>query len=494
MFVAAHEWSPPHNAKNHARAACGTATPGELSRALHEGRLQYLYEGLLQGEPGDTLRNTARTFLQAELEAVQAQDCDLPASPQDLPAWMHNSAQLAHAQYLAYLDERKAGAPRRYFSNRAHALYFLRGVAPTKLVDGAWLYGLLRHWRNPRFGDLVRTYIEELGDGLADKNHVLLYRKLLAQHGLETAGGLADDAYRQGALQLALGWSAGEFLPEVIGFNLGYEQLPLHLLITAYELNELGIDPYYFTLHVTVDNGDTGHARRAVQAVHEALPRLGGREDFWRRVRNGCKLSGAGMGTRHVIAGFDIDAEVLRILSQKSAAGHGAHSDYCRVAGRSVNDWLSQPAHIPGFLAALQEAGWIKRGAPAAESRFWGLLQGERAEMFGVFSPYELQVLHDWLRGDASADGQAYAESAPTGARRASVRAAARLAAQRQARDTGVADDDLLDTDTQQLKQRLAAAPDPQAAARLLVEAMSPSAHWTPAGLYATRLFQQTFA
>ncbi|WP_411882954.1 iron-containing redox enzyme family protein [Polaromonas sp. YR568] len=487
MFVAAHEWSPPRNAQRHAS--------GELSRAHHDGRLRHLYESLLQGEPGDALRHAARAFLQTELAAVQDQDCDLPASPQDLPAWMHNAAQLAHAQYLAYLEERKAGAPRRYFSNRAHALHFLRGVAPTKLVDGAWLYGLLRHWRNPRFGDLVRTYLEELGDGLAGKNHVLLYRKLLAQHGLDPVTGLDDDAYRQGALQLALGWSAEEFLPEVIGFNLGYEQLPLHLLITAYELNELGIDPYYFTLHVTVDNDDTGHARRAVQAVHEALPKLGGSEDFWRRVRKGCKLSGAGMGTREVIAGFDIDAEVLRILSQKSAAGHGAHSDYCRVAGRSVNDWLSQPAHIPGFLVALQDAGWIKLGAPANESRFWGLLQGERAEMFGVFSPYELQVIHDWLRGDASADGQAYAESAPTGPRRASFRAAARLAALRQAGGAGMPDgEDLLDSDLQQLKQQLAATPDAPAAAQLLVEAMSPSTHWTPAGLYATRLFQQTFA
>ncbi len=495
MFVAAHEWSPPRNAKNFAPGLRSTPIPSGLSRASHEGRLRHLYEALLQGEPDDALQNTAHAFLRGELQAVQAQDCELPASPQDLLAWMRNSAQLAHAQYLAYLEERKSGAPRRYFSNRAHALYFLRGVAPTKLVDGAWLYGLLRHWRNPRFTDLVRTYLEELGDGVAGKNHVLLYRKLLAQHGLEPIGGLEDGAYRQGALQLALGWSAEEFLPEVIGFNLGYEQLPLHLLITAHELNELGIDPYYFTLHVTVDNVDSGHARRAVQAVHEALPRLGGSGDFWRRVRNGCKLSGAGTGTHEVVANFNIDAEVLRILAHKSVVGHGAHSDYCRVAGRSVNDWLSQPTQIPGFLAVLQEAGWIQRGAPAGESRFWGLLQGERAEMFGVFTPYELQVLHDWLRGDASADGQAYTEAAPASPRRASFRAAARLAAHRQLPAACLPnDDELLDTDLQQLKQRLAVTADPQTVAQLVVEAMSPSTHWTPAGLYATRLFQQTFA
>ncbi|RZI98555.1 MAG: iron-containing redox enzyme family protein, partial [Haliea sp.] len=311
-----------------------------------------LYDELLAGSPDDALRLRARHFLDAAIAEVEDEDCDLPASPHDLLDWMRTSAQSAGNRYRAYLDERKAGAPRRYFANRAHALYFLRNVAPTKLVDGSWLYGLVAHWQNPRFSDLVLTYIEELGEGEPDKNHVVLYRKLLERYGLDPVDGLPDALYTQGALQLALGWNAEEFLPEVIGFNLGYEQLPLHLLITSYELNELGIDPYYFTLHITVDNDDTGHARRAVQAVHEALPRIGDSADFWRRIRNGCKLSNAGVGTTDVIAGFDIDQEVVRILAHKSSAGKGAHSDYCRVAGRHVNDWLSDPAqavrHTPG--------------------------------------------------------------------------------------------------------------------------------------------------
>ena len=81
----------------------------------------------------------------------------------------------------------------------------------------------------------------------------------------------------QGLIQLALAYNSDQFLPELIGYNLGYEQLPLHLLITAYELNELGIDPYYFTLHVTVDNADSGHARKAWEARYafQPLPRTG---------------------------------------------------------------------------------------------------------------------------------------------------------------------------------------------------------------------------
>ncbi|MBG6075543.1 iron-containing redox enzyme family protein [Polaromonas sp. CG_9.11] len=495
MFVAAHEWTLPGSAVGDAAASAKRVDlPADGTRDL--------YRRLAGGVPDEATRNASLVFLRQALEQAAADDSDLPGSPHGLAAWMHESAQRAGDSYRDYLLARKAGAPRRYFQNRAHALHFLRAVAPTKLVDGAWLYGLLSHAQNPRFADLVATYVEELGEGRADKNHVLLYRKLLERHGLNPLHGLPDVLHTQGVLQLALGWNARDFLPEIIGFNLGYEQLPLHLLVTAYELNELGIDPYYFTLHITVDNADSGHAQRAVQAVLDTLPRFGDSAGFWQRVQAGCQLSNAGVGTTDVIAGFDMQCEVEAIFSRKRMTGQGAHSDYCRVAGRSVNDWLAQPDGIPAFLAALEQAGWIKRDAPVGESRFWKLLQGDKAEMFGVFSPYELQVIHDWIRGDASADGQAHDEPPLLpGRRRPSFRAHSRLV-QHQA---GVFNPGLLkvletsqeeapDPDLQALKAELAASVDAEQQRQLLVRAMSPELHWTPAGLYATRRFMQSTA
>ena len=452
--------------------------------ATHALPLKQLYQQLADREPDDAARARAAEFLRTKLAELEAVDAGLPASPDDLLAWMEGNTRSVHERYATYLEERKAGAPRRFFTHRAHALYVLRSVAPTKLVDGSWLYGLLPHWSSPRLSDLVRTYVEELGEGAPDKNHVVLYRGLLARYALDPLDDLPDALYEQGLIQLALAWNADAFLPEVVGFNLGYEQLPLHLLITSYELNELGIDPYYFTLHVTVDNGDTGHARRACQAVLDMLPRMDDGGAFWRRVQAGCKLSEAGPGTMDVIRGFDIGEEALRILAQKSKAGGGAHSDYCRVAGRSVNDWLQDPAQIGAFVAALEKAGWIRFGEPVENSRFWGLLQGERAEMFGVFSSYELQVLHDWIRGAASADGRAFTEAAPSGEprRRATFRALQRNARPLEA--TG----DTLDPDLDLFREQLRQADD-ATRSTLLVRAMSPAQHWTPAGLEATRLF-----
>ena len=118
-----------------------------------------LYFGLYS-DPHDH-RDAARAWLDRQIAAVQAIPPDLPASIDALAAWMHERTEAVGAEYRNYLAARKAGAPRRYFSNRAHALYFIKAVAPTKLVDGSWLYGLLRHWDNPDYHPLIKTYLEE---------------------------------------------------------------------------------------------------------------------------------------------------------------------------------------------------------------------------------------------------------------------------------------------------------------------------------------------
>ena len=497
MFIGAHKWSlpdldisPPAGAANQ-----DTLHPRSQAKANATSRL---YHRLLQRTVSDGIRTEASEFLHGQLSRIDRRATSLPEAHSELEDWMTATAHNAACRYSAYLAERKAGAPRRYFSNRSHALYFLRSVAPTKLVDGAWLFGLMSNWRNPRLTHLVRTYLEELGEGSADKNHVLIYRQLLQRHGIDPNEKLDEAFYTQGLIQLCLACNAEEFLPEIIGFNLGYEQLPLHLLITAHELDELGLDPYYFTLHITVDNPDAGHARRAVQAVMDTLPKFGNEEEFWQRVRLGSQLGDAGIDTCAVIDGFDIEREVHRIFKHKSAAGQGVHSNFCRVGGRHVNDWLAQPDEMPVFLAELEKAGWIKRGEPAESSRFWGLLQGPRAEMFGVFSSYELQLIHDWIRGDASVDGAPYDRSSNVKkeSRLATFRAATRLASvqgcKADHRSTLSSAPDS-DSDAQDLLRQLHTMSD-AGQYKLLVKAMSPDSHWTPAGLLATRLFCRQMA
>lgn len=465
------------------------AAPADASRAL--------YRELMNGAQ-DVSDDRLDAYLAAQLERAAGEPCDLPAMASQMAGLAAPRSAAVAAQYAAYLAERKQGAPRRFFASRSHALYFLRGVAPTKLVDGAWLYGALKRWHENEFRPLIKTYVEELGDGLPGKNHVVLYQRLLDNHACNDWQSLGEEHFTQGAIQLALGYAGERFLPETIGYNLGYEQLPLHLLITAYELNELGIDPYYFTLHVTVDNAATGHAHDAIDALQRLAARARDPVDFYRRVRAGYRLNELGESTNTVIAGFDLEDELVRVLASKAAVGKDMHGDYCRVQGKTINAWLAEPSTIHGLLRAFEQTGWIKRGAPVAESRFWRLIQGERAEMFGVFSSYEQQVLADWIASSAAPAARVPSFRARQRALEAVAEAPAPAHPPRTlirynyagAAGEHAAGDDQL----RALEQAVALAPTRADAMTLLLEQMSPARHHTATGLMATRMFNQLLA
>ncbi|WP_449433019.1 iron-containing redox enzyme family protein [Pseudomonas putida] len=356
-----------------------------------DNRLARYYHALMQAPDLD-----ARQWLAEQLSQIATQADDLPDCPEHLQAWSARHAAQVARQHASYLEQRRQGAPRRYFRNRAHALWYLQQVAPTKAVDGAWLHGTLRHWRDPRYHGLIRTFLEELGDGDPRCNHVLIYQRLLSRLGCLEPLVLDDERYLQGTVQLALGRYTDDFLPEVIGYNLGYEQPPLHLLITTHELAELGIDGHYFQLHVTIDNAASGHASKAIQAVYQHCPQQGAAA-FYQRLRRGYRLNDLGTDTPTLIGRFDLDAELLAALDRKRLFGQFMHSDRCRLQQRTINQWLAEPAGMPGFLQALQAQNWIQRGQDPAASRWWGLIDGPTAPMFGVFSAYEKQLWYDWI-------------------------------------------------------------------------------------------------
>ncbi|WP_263263329.1 iron-containing redox enzyme family protein [Pseudomonas sp. RIT-PI-S] len=457
--------------------ACSNARPHLAATPARE-----LYQALMR-QPGEDTLEAARLYLGDRLDEAAQLPGGLPADLDQLEQWVADNAARVAEQYAGYLKARHAGAPRRFFSNRSHALFFLRAVAPTKLVDGAWLYSTLSHWADGRYHGLIRTYLEELGDGEPAQNHVVLYRKLIADLECEQQGDLDDSYYVQGAIQLALGALGQDLLPEVIGFNLGYEQLPLHLLITSFELNELGIDPYYFTLHVTIDNASTGHAHRAAQSLRELLP-ASGQAAFIERVRAGYQLNELGTGTQATIAAFDLDEELVAMFERKQTFAQHMHSDYCKIEGRTVNQWLAEPGGIRPFLSALERKGWIKRKADPAESRFWQLIDGPGAAMFGVFSAYEKQLLADWIAdGFVPEAGQRRGSTNPFRSKFREHPLATSLA---QAGGPSV-------EERAEVQAAIGhAGPTPRL--QRLLPFLAPQCHATPAGLYATRLYARELA
>lgn len=468
--------------------------PAHSDAATAISSARTVFSDLFDGQMSISELEQSVHFLCDQLRQTGHLPCDLPASKDDLVAWMEAGVTEVGQRYRDYLEARQAGGPRRYFGCKSHALYFLKSVAPTKLVDGAWLYGLLPRWQDPRFLSLIQTYLEELGEGLPSKNHVVLFEKLLATQGCEKWDGLSDAHYVQGAIQLALAYHADQFLPEVIGFNLGYEQLPLHLLITAYELKELGIDPYYFTLHITVDNADSGHARKAVDAIAAATPRLGDPDEFYRRVQRGYLLNFLGASTNSVIQSFDLEREMKAIFARKGLIGQYAHSDYRQVAGRMVNSWLSDPAQTGDFLAAMEKEGWFKRHQDPQNSRFWKLIEGDKARMFGVFTPYEQQVIFDWIAGEANDNGatgtkfkRLIAKPLSSDARSPFLTALPVENIPSDAMQADLSSD--FDAEVRALQQNLATASNRQQVVEMLIRLLSPANHHSAAGLMATRIF-----
>ncbi|MNK86100.1 hypothetical protein D3C87_1060030 [compost metagenome] len=199
------------------------------------------------------------------------------------------------------------------------------------------------------------------------------------------------------------------------------------------------------------------------------MPLDEGREEFYRRVALGYRLNDLGLGSTAVIQSFELQHEVIAMLERKRVFGQHMHSDYCRLEGQTVNQWLSSPGHIADFLAAMERKGWIKRHRSPDESRFWQLIEGSTAAMFGVFSGYEKQLIHDWIAGDWQAPKQ-------------------RPALHRDHDSAGVDSSTPDDPELKSLRDSL----DNQAPHQQL-EALKPwlsaQRHHRPAGLFATRRF-----
>lgn len=463
----------------------GTRFCNTVSSSANTSSLQTLYRHLINERPDEAVDAEADAFLRERLSLARNQRIDLPHEIDELEHWVARQAVHTGTEFQQYLSERRAGSPRRFFRHRAHALGFLRASAPTKLVDGAWLYGLAKHWRDIRLRDLIATWLDELGEGFASHNHVAVYTRLLAEHECDDwAEELSAQYFLQGITQAALGRLSDDYFPEVLGYNLGYEQPPLHMLITAHELAELDINPWYFTLHATVDNAASGHAIRAARGVRRAMPVLGDRHMFWKRVRTGFALSQMGPGAIELIDEFDLDAEVVRVLRKKARIGQCMHNNRMHIEGRTINEWLRHPQDIPRFLVALQRNGWIVRGREPEHSRFWRALVGRNAPMCGVFTRYECQLLSDWIRDEK--DLSRVGDVPGLNSFRRSGRKCAGGSPSPHPRM-------IVSDEEARLLAMLERMEDEEAAMKLLLPLLGPHSHAVPAGLLATRMYRRMF-
>jgi hypothetical protein len=378
------------------------------------------------------------------------------------------------ATFQAYVNRRKQRQAREYFPTVSHAFEFLAKVAPVKLVDGAWLYSTVQNCNQPELKDLIYIYLEELGLGHPRANHVTMYQDLLSHYELNSyAEHLDDSYYEQAAVQLALAYAPAKYLPLVIGFNLGYEQLPLHLLITNYELAELGIDPHYFNVHITIDNAHNGHAQKSLQAFIQHFHHAEDPQAYLELIKKGYVLNDLGRSSSQIIKELDIGQMALKVFQNKALIGQYIHNQKCQFSGKTINDWLSDPAQIAEFLQVMIDKGWIVKDAPVEQSRFWKMIDHPEGKMFGVFNATEKQIIKDWIQGAGLATRLSSRSATPSQAK--IEPAMSRMDQQR----------------LNQLKSRFMRCEGAEQKIDLLIPYTTPHMHHTEIGLWATRQLSQ---
>ena len=339
-------------------------------------------------------------FLENEISSLKEDDCEFPDHIDQLEEWIIKQNKAQCICYGEYIKRRGNGGVREYFSTTSQAYEFLYKIAPTKRVDGAWLYSFTQYWDDPAFRDFIQIYLEELGLGKQKNNHVKLFDNLLFSLGLhQFSMNLSDEYYHQSAIQLALAYASFDFIPEIAGFNLGYEQLPLHLLITNYELKELGIDSNYFNQHITIDNFENGHAQLSINAIKKIAKRYKDQADFLRKVKIGFLLNNRGLSSVQIIKSLNTERVVLDIFKKKAVVGKHMHSNKCMFNNKSTNEWLSDEDQIEDFICELINIGWIKLNQDPEQSRFWRIINDDDGKMFGVFSAAEKTFICDWIAG-----------------------------------------------------------------------------------------------
>ncbi|ETS76973.1 hypothetical protein PFICI_10847 [Pestalotiopsis fici W106-1] len=335
-------------------------------------------------------------------------------------------------EFESYVQRREAGGDRELCKTFEDARQYLVNSAPWNYTDGAWLSRT--HQITTPFAlrtvtkNAWQIFSEELGDGDMEKNHIVLYRELLHSIGvdlpdgdsadfLDPRHGMGDESvWRYAIGQLLISIFPNDFLPEILGFNLHYEAPALSGYKANREFPELGISPYYYALHISIDNADSGHSAMALGNIinfMEVVRETGlmDYENAWKRVQAGY-LFGQSLDDNETVDHYE--EKLVEFLHRKGDLARKIHcTSRARIGGRSLSSWFSEPQPDNGrkseqekgdnvedwkdeFIVALADSKpWVYRGDSKKS-----LLMRELAwkgRMFGAFTHNEVEIMSTWI-------------------------------------------------------------------------------------------------
>lgn len=230
--------------------------------------------------------------------------------PEDLLAFFPYSYEALEARLLTiYESETNAYEPLTGDSTvpREIMVWYIQQYAAFTMVDGSWVQNIARAGMSHTeiSARLFRIYSDEVGNADTFKNHPNVYRRMLEGEGIimpptdsmdfAMQPELLDFAFDLPLLTLSVAMFPTALLPEIIGVNLAIELSGLGkgYMEIIDELRYWKIDPYFFTLHLTIDNIASGHTAVAIETTHLYLDQVlttqgqAAMQQEWRRIWTG---------------------------------------------------------------------------------------------------------------------------------------------------------------------------------------------------------------
>ncbi|MGB8955162.1 MAG: LodA/GoxA family CTQ-dependent oxidase, partial [Tumebacillaceae bacterium] len=291
----------------------------------------------------------------------------------------------------------------------------IRQLAPTNMMDGAWLQNITKAGPADRIKSaLFAIFSDELGNGKIEENHSNVFCNLLESIGMympDTRSRsfvdqkeLFDSSFTNPVFQLSVSMFPRDFFPELIGMTLflEWEATPAFSPIVQM-LKYYGMDPHFFSLHVAIDNVDSGHGAMSKQIVEwylEDIRSKGGDEavqEQWRRIWRGyvCFATTGRHYPDQIYSTFDVSPaackeRMMDLILKKAKYGAPQHKDAKNMP--NIGKMFDDPERM---LDMLNKAGYFIPGDPE-NSRFMKLMNFD-GPMFRVFTDQELKVIRDYI-------------------------------------------------------------------------------------------------
>ncbi len=78
-------------------------------------------------------------------------------------------------------------------------------------------------------------------------------------------------------------------------------------------------------------------------------------ETYLELIKKGYVLNDIGKSSSQIIKELDIGQMALKVFQNKALIGQYIHNQKCQFSGKTINDWLSDPAQIAEFLQVMIE-------------------------------------------------------------------------------------------------------------------------------------------